>query len=725
MSKRKVTFNFKTKNMRLPIFIFIMFCGFGVAAQHLYRYGSELTVMEDGRALSMPWAGGVNAAQIQSMDVTGDGQEEYVVWDINARQVNVFSGQSGDFTHFPELSHYFPSDISGFMVLADYDGDGRKDLFTSSPFGIKAYRNVTPVGANAPEWEVAQEFLRLENGSNVTANSLDIPLLIDIDGDGDLDLLTFNFATGDYLEYYKNTSMERKGERDIDAFSRAQIRWGGFEFCGCGNISFGLTCSGQPIATAPVPLPNFRVEHAGGHSMLYTDLNGDGVRDLLMGQDECSVLYFLPNKGTDEAPVFDSFENNLPGLGPLPEFPIFHAANLVKDQLFISSHSSEASLGPGIDFGSSILSYPFPLGDAPPISRFFQSDMLDLGENARPFFQGSQVSGNLVISSNRTIQGRVRSQASLYRLENGVFTELEQDFLGLSEKALREMSYQEWRTSDGRSLHIVTGDIVENNIPRKRIFWRPTSSSPGDFQSSSVTGFDLRGVDHLHFFSHGEMDYLLLGRQTGELVLMRVRLAESQMDFEVLERDFLGFSDNPVNRALTATVHLGTTPSLFAVDQRGMLFVVEDFLNASSGRQELILELPGSTEPVITRLGRNSWITPIPDAFGEKVDLIIGTRAGGLVYLEDIGFSSSIPGEEGLRLRIFPNPTSDAITVLSNADAIGTLVGVNGQIIMEGLQVRQGVEQRLDLMGLAPGVYVLRLFSENRGSVAKKILFRP
>ncbi len=712
--------------MRLPISIFLMLFWHGIAAQHLYQYDSEIAVMKDGSALSMPWAGGINAAQVQTMDLTGDGEEEYVVWDINARQVRVFSGREGEFEHFPELSHYFPSDISGFMVLADYDGDGRKDLFTSSPFGIKAYRNITPIAGAAVQWEVAQDFLRLESGSNLTANSLDIPLLIDLDGDGDLDILTFNFATGDYLEYYRNTSVERKGERDIDGFASAQIRWGGFEFCGCGNISFGFTCGGQPIATAPVPGPNLRVEHAGGHSMLYADLNGDGVRDLLMGQDECSVLYFLPNRGTDEAPVFDSFENSLPGIGPLPEFPIFHAAYLVKDQLIISSHSSEPSSGPGIDFSNSILSYDFPPSGNPPVTRFFQSDMLDLGENARPSFQGNLVNGNLVITSNRLQQkGSVRGQASLYKLEEGALREVEQDYLGLSHNGLRELSYQLWRTSNGRDYHMVTGDIVENNIPRKRIFWKPSVSAAGGFQSTAVPGFDLRGVDHLHFFSHGGGDYLLLGRQTGELVLMQVSIAEAQMQFEVMERDFLGFSDNPVNRALSTAVFAGNVPILFAVDQRGVLFEVRDFMGSEPRREEVKIMLQEGTEPVSTRLGRNSWITPVPDAFGERVDLMAGTRAGGLVYFRDLGMPHLGPEEERLRVSIYPNPTSNAVSILTNADAIGTLVGVNGQVILEGLQVRQGIEQRLELLGLSPGVYVLRLFSEQRGSAAKKILLHP
>ncbi|WP_114749882.1 T9SS type A sorting domain-containing protein [Pleomorphovibrio marinus] len=709
--------------MRFAFIIFLVFWWQGIFAQHVYRYDSELPVIQGGIQLSMPWVGGINAAQVQTMDVTGDGVEEFVVWDINARQVNVFTGEPGNFVHLPNKSHYFPSDISGFMVLADFDGDGRKDLFTGSPFGIKAYRNITAADQSHPEWVVAQDFLRLENGSNVTANSLDIPLLMDIDGDGDLDILTFNFATGDYLEYYQNTSMERKGERDIDAFASAQIRWGRFEFCGCGNISFGLTCGGLPIAAAPNPITQLRIQHAGGHSMLYADLDGDGVKDLLMGQDECNTLYFLPNKGSDEQPVFESFTNSLPGIGPLPQFPIFHAAYLVRDQLIISSHTSEPAGVFGIDFGQSVYQYPFPAEEAQLTEGFFQSDMLDFGENSRPFFGGNTINGNLIIASNRLVEGRVRGQASLFSLEEGGLIEQEEDYLGLSKLSLRELTYQQWRSAEGQEYHIVTGDIVENNIPRKRVFWRPVEGV-GEYQSSAIAGFDLRGVDHLYFFSLGGADYLLLGRQTGELVLMTVEVQGDSMQTEVLERDFLGFSDNPVNRGLSISVHAGESPILYAVDQRGIIRVVRDFMENPSN-EALQLQLEEGLATTTTRMGRNAWITPVPDAFGERVDLIVGTRAGGVNYLKDLGSSALPPEGERLRMRLFPNPTRDRVVVISNSDAIGTLVGMNGQIILKDIEIREGVEQHLQLLGLAPGVYVLQLRSEEKGAAAKRIMLRP
>src|SRR5690606_25516891 len=113
---------------------------------------------------------------------------------------------------------------------------------------------------NLISWELARNFLPLESGSNIQANNLDTPLIRDLDGDGDLDLVIFNFAAGDYLEFYKNTSVERNGGPGIDGFEFALPFWGNFTFCGCENVLFGKSCSGQDLRV--LENENSRIQHA-------------------------------------------------------------------------------------------------------------------------------------------------------------------------------------------------------------------------------------------------------------------------------------------------------------------------------------------------------------------------------------------------------------------------------------------------------------------------------
>ena len=255
---------------KILVLIFLWFST-PALAQKVMELDQRKTIQVNGQFLPNGFSLGINSAQIQTMDLTGDGKEEWVVWDINSRQLQVFEKTGEQFRIRPELSYFFPSEISGFLLLIDFDQDGKKDLFTSTPLGIRAYRNTTS-GAQI-SWVLAQNFLRLEGANNIPANNLDTPLLQDLDGDGDLDLLLFNFAVGDYLEYYRNTSVERKGIPDIDGFAFPVRHWGNFEFCACNQISFGLTCDGRTLATPAAPLDQARVQHAGGHSLLYRDLS--------------------------------------------------------------------------------------------------------------------------------------------------------------------------------------------------------------------------------------------------------------------------------------------------------------------------------------------------------------------------------------------------------------------------------------------------------------------
>lgn len=703
--------------MKYAFFFFFFLSSLFLTAQQTFTFDQSLKIKIDGQNLPLPFAVGINAAQIQEMDTNGDGKEEIVIWDINSRRILVFENIEEGFRYLPEMAYYFPNDINGFLVLADFDGDGKKDLFTSSPFGIKAYRNVTAAGGAVPRWEVAQNFLRLDNGSNVQANLLDIPVIKDIDGDGDLDIVTFNFVLGDYLELYRNTSVERKGLPDIDGFAFPVARWGGFEFCTCGQFSFGITCGGIPINEAPAnELSGARIQHAGGHSVLYSDFNGDGIFDLLIGQDECGVLYFLPNEGTNINPVFREFSNSLPEYGALPQFPIFHASYLKNERLLISSNSSDAAGVFNADFSRNI--FELTKGQTE-IRPFLQADILDLGENSRPFFKGFRNSGELVLTANVHSQGRTIGKAFRFLMEEEVFELIDEDYLNLSQFNLSDIQYSEFRTVSGRNTYWFSGVDTLNFLPRRRVFFG-FSNDIGDLREITVPNTGIRAQDFMAFFSYENQDYFLLARQTGELVLFSLDVnAGNQLT--LVSRDFLGFSDNPANRNLNVHVLEGNRPALYAIDQRGILVFIEDFMNQDQRQTVAISFKENETGP--TRMGRNTWITSIPQPFSQERDLILGNTAGGLEYLK-FKSGSLPPGEGEFLVRIYPNPNNGLFKILSSEDGTARLVSTLGQVMKEGIEIKANREIDIDALFLSPGVYILQLTNINGQRLSRKIVVR-
>ena len=695
--------------MRKILVLILLWIATPLFAQKVVELNQAKTIRLKGQVLPNGFSLGINSAQIQTLDLTGDGKEEWVVWDINSRQLQVFEKKGEQFLIRPELSYFFPSDVSGFLVLADFDRDGKKDLFTSTALGVKAYRNTS--SGSQISWSLAQNFLRLEGANNIPANNLDTPLLQDLDGDGDLDLLLFNFAVGDYLEYYRNTSIERKGSADIDGFAFPVRHWGGFEFCGCGQISFGLTCDGRTLASPTTPLDQARVQHAGGHSLLYRDFTGDDIPDLLMGREECTTLYFLPNLGTSSNPKFTSFSKELPGFGSLPEFPRFHAGQYLEESLVVSLNTNETAAPFGIDFAQSIVRLVKGTGKPLPI---LQDQVLDLGENTRPFFSGTSFSGELLLTANGKKGAKVLGQA--YRMQyTGTQLELvEEDYLGLSGLNLLDLTILDYvSVSKEKHLLVMGTRISSTGVPTPVLLKRVGTN----WEEITLSGLTLRLGDQLTLFGNAGKDQLLVAAQNGSLTQYELDLTARSV--RLLASNFLGFQDNPANRNLNVAVRSGDRPDLYSIDQTGRIYRTRDFLNAPV-REEVLVRIQNQDLPL--RLGRSNWLAVVKSSLGEEDDLILGTRGGGLLYLSAASSDGGSAGE--LSVIAFPNPSSGSFQVVSSLPATGRLVSALGQELLPEIILPARRAVLVDIPNLAPGMYFLQLQTADKQTVVQKIWVR-
>ena len=189
-------------------------------AQFTYFLDQTIPVQDlNGDNLSLPWAGGLNAAQFNAMDLNGDGTDDLVLYDRMANKVITFVSTDNQYVPAPEFENLFPAEISNWLLLRDYNCDGKKDVFTGDVLGIKVYRNIT---SEAGRLEWAQHFFStgfpgakssvvLTQGSNTKINLQlqfdDLPAISDVDGDGDLDILNIQYA-GHTVEFHQNFSAE-------------------------------------------------------------------------------------------------------------------------------------------------------------------------------------------------------------------------------------------------------------------------------------------------------------------------------------------------------------------------------------------------------------------------------------------------------------------------------------------------------------------------------------
>ncbi|MFL0684019.1 MAG: T9SS type A sorting domain-containing protein [Algoriphagus aquaeductus] len=692
---------------KILVLIFLSICS-QTFAQTVFDWDQSKSVRVNGQTVPIGFSQGINSAQIQTVDLTGDEVEEWVVWDINSRQLQVFEKIGGDFRLRPDLAYLLPTEISGFLVFADFDGDGKKDLFTSTPLGIRAFRN-TSSGIQV-SWTIAQNFLRLEGANNIPANNLDIPLIQDVDGDGDLDLVIFNFAVGDFLEFYRNTSMERKGTPDVDGFSFPIRHWGNFEFCACAQVSFSQTCDGRPLGPNIQIDEGARILHAGGHSILYRDFTGDGVPDLLLGRDECNTLYFMPNSGSSDNPKFSSFSTEVPGFGNLPVFPRFHVGQVIKEDLIVSLNTNETSAPFRIDFAKAVVMLEKNTGVISPI---LQDQLFDLGENVRPYFKGNVFAGELWLTANVKNGNTVQGQAYRLSYSGDRFELLNEDYLGLSNLNLLEIQLIEYGSVKNQSYLLVSAVRTTNGVP-SQVLLRSQGADWNDFQ---LSGLALRVGDQLTLFPYQGKDYLLVAAQNGSLTLYELDLEARSATLKTA--NFLGYQDNPANRNLSVSVRIQDKPDLYSADQTGRIFLVKDMMN-SEVRDQVLVKMEDQNYPF--RLGRNTWISVVNPGFDENVDLILGSRGGGITYLKSVKSENPTDGE--LLVKVYPNPTSGSFKVVSNTVAKARLITSLGQILLDEITIPANREIEIQTQALKPGVYFLQLETDDRKVLVKKLLVR-
>lgn len=252
--------------------------------------------------LDLAWTGGLDAAQFNAVDLNLDGILDLLVFDRRGNRKLCFlnEGVEGEisYTYAPDYAHWLP-DFSDWVKFVDYDFDGKMDIFTYSPgyASMMVYRNISDEELKFQR--VVYPYLTSFQGGgyvNIFVTNADYPGIVDVDNDGDLDILSF-WGLGSFLEMHQNMSMEKYGVPDSLDFMQTTYCWGQFAESDESNQLFLDTCLGSfsaPGDIAPV------AERHTGSTLLFTDLTGNGKQDLLLGDVDFPGLFALYNDGSEE-----------------------------------------------------------------------------------------------------------------------------------------------------------------------------------------------------------------------------------------------------------------------------------------------------------------------------------------------------------------------------------------------------------------------------------------
>lgn len=432
------------------LYLFLTFIHLHCFSQFIYKENFTVPMSILGVNVQNPWTGGHIAGQFYTMDLDGTGQEDLVVFDRVTNRLYTYIHTNSGFSFDPRYISFFPPVIN-WLSIVDYDCDGKKDIFTANDTigltdRVKVYRNTSV--STIPSFTVGSHRLLFEGEFanqilDISVRSSEIPAITDIDNDGDIDILVYDLFAGEAINFYRNRSKDKYNNCSKLEYEKYIACWGKFKVrSDCGNlISPIVSCSGFYAKT------NMRVEH-NGSTVAITDLNGDGLQDILLGDISCTNLVALTNSGTNWSGGHTISNSYFPSQHPVvvPKMPVVSIVDVDGDNLkdmLVTSNSSPVSYS--FDASKSIQFYK-NVGNAtiPSFnfvqSNFLQDKTLDLGYSLYPALADIDADGDLdlICGSARRFQTGNAKYATLILFRNigdsltPKFNLENYDYLGLS-----------------------------------------------------------------------------------------------------------------------------------------------------------------------------------------------------------------------------------------------------------------------------------------------------
>lgn len=303
--------------------------------------------VQGGRLLPHAFAGGLNAPQFNAADLNNDGILDLVIFDragdvfltfLNEGKPNTIS-----YRYAPEYACHLPR-LREYAVLRDFNGDGAADIFCyalapgsqemqvfqgyfeNNTLKFRPFIFHYPGCSNCNNTLIYYPSVIPGAWLNLVIAQTDVPGIADVDGDGDLDILTFEGVVGGHVWWVKNTSVEKGFGRDSLHFVVEDRCWGRFFETGLSGCQNNLsprpdTCV-DFFASDPADARK-KQRHPGSTLMLYDD-DGDGDLEMVSGDVSFRCLNQMINYGTPQQAWMAEQDATFPSYSTpvdLPQFP--------------------------------------------------------------------------------------------------------------------------------------------------------------------------------------------------------------------------------------------------------------------------------------------------------------------------------------------------------------------------------------------------------------------
>ena len=272
--------------------------GPGIFPEYVRRVDAFPIARDSGGTFAHPFLGGLDRPRPQLADIDADGDLDLFVQEYSGRMMffERVAASGGRPARYEWRSDRWQDlEVGEWSRFIDLDGDGDLDLLAESPFSyIRWFRN--DGGPRAAAFKVGADSLRDAAGAPIFADRQNIPQVADLDCNGRLDLF-LGRVEGSVARYEMEPYDAAKGPR----FALVRER---FE---------DILILGGEAAPPPGPGPSMH----GANTMAVVDVDQDGDRDILWGDFFEPGLLWIRNTGTCASPSMRDTPVKFPVATPL------------------------------------------------------------------------------------------------------------------------------------------------------------------------------------------------------------------------------------------------------------------------------------------------------------------------------------------------------------------------------------------------------------------------
>ena len=677
------------------------------------------------------------------IDLNQDGTMDLFVFDRSGDKIttyiNIGTPNQVAYVLAPQYVYSFPL-LHDWALLRDYNCDGKNDIFTCTVAGFSVYENTSTMAAGL-QFQMREPLVntdRSPNSShfigNLLVSAIDLPSIRDMDGDGDLDILTFSNGGGQ-IEYHVNMSMENYGVCDSIEYEVRSNCWGKIQE-NSSNASIVLNQGCLPVPIAQHAGDDQRSLHSGSCLECF-NFDGDTVQDVLIGDVGSPNVAYIHNSTWPDSAIIDYVDQTYPSADVPVDIDLFACpAHLdvnndgKRDLLFSGaaatfSENKTSSLFYMNTGTNSAVQSTYIQND------FLQENMIDVGEGCFPVLFDYDTDGDkdLLIGNYGyySSTGPYQSKIALYRNvgspTNPSFLFTTDDFAGI------------YASSLGLSCMVPTfGDL------------------DGDLDADMLIG-DAAG--ELYYFQKGvgPGNYTLAqaqyqGIDVGEFAAPQLYDADGDNKLDLLIGEKWGKVQYYQNTGTTsAPVFTLVTTTLGGIDVRrpGWPGYSVPFMFDDNGSTALVVgsergwlyrfdNIDGNLSGTFTTTDTNyvSWreggrVTgAFADLNGDGLyDCVMGNYAGGISYFQgDNNVSTSnVEDNSSNEISVYPNPAGEFLILktefIPDHSSAYTLHNAAGSLVKQGMIYHQ--QTTIECTGLSTGIYVLSVQTP-KGILHRKVV---